>query len=136
MMKREKYSFITSKQKIKILLIDNDRDFLTLIQQNLRLEGYSTAELATIDDVIHFVPSFSPHMILCGTFFASYLREIVAKIRVLDASITPKVIILSNQGTREEILDAIKFGADDYISQKVSPEMMIIAIEASLNSKK
>lgn len=125
-----------AKENVKILLMDSDIDFLMLLEQCLRAEGYSTVHITTSHEASGFAPLFLPDLILCSVSMASYLLEVLSKIRVHRPAVIPKVLVLSNHGTLEDIRYAMKLGADDCISKTVSPEIIILAIEALFDAKR
>jgi DNA-binding response OmpR family regulator len=122
--------------KASILLLDTDSDFVLLVEQYLRMEGYFTQRITTINDAKSFVPLSAPNIILCSVALAPFLDEVIKKIRELHTEVVPKVVILSNHGTIEDTRYAMKLGADDCIPKLVSPEFIVLVIESILNRKR
>lgn len=132
-MMRKEQGHIVNMQLKKILLIDDDKYFVTVLQQHLRLSGFMTEEISTINEAKYFVSPFVPDLVLCSTSMMQHLSIILATIHIPPGLEAPKIIILSNQGSREDILNALKINADDCISKNVSLEMIVMTIKATLN---
>lgn len=118
-----------------ILLLDTDTDYLLELEQYLKMQGYFTQHIVTVDDLKNFLLSFLPDVIVCSITIAPYLRDIKEKIRGFSTETIPKVLILSNHGAIEDIRYAMKIGANDCISKTVSPEFIVYVIEAMLETK-
>jgi putative two-component system response regulator len=103
--------------KQKILIIDDDKVFCVLTSRNLQNYGnYEVRYALTGQEGLELVGSFDPGLI----FLDIGLREvsgltIIKEIFIIKRDI--KIIILSGAGTHDNVQEALRLGASDFVTK-------------------
>lgn len=117
------------KDKIKILLVEDDNNLGQLLQEYLQIKGYPTTlrrdgeagldtyqtepfNLCILDVMLPKMDGFS----------------LAEKIRGLDKKVP--IIFLTAKSMKEDAIKGFKVGADDYIHKPFSMEELLLRIEA------
>ena len=121
-----------SNPKKKVLIVDDDRDMLTLISTFLKDEGYEIITARRGDEAYNFVLEHKPDLALIdGLIPIIHGFELSKKIKE-DATITkkPKIIIMSSvyKSMKYKFETMDKFGADDYLVKPFSKEQLLSII--------
>ncbi|MDD5406496.1 MAG: response regulator transcription factor [Sulfurovaceae bacterium] len=119
------------KEKIEILIIEDEEDILELVEYLLKKEGYKTAGFLSTEHVQQFLDEESPSLIIAdrnlpnveGSEFISNLR---------DQGYTIPVIFLSAKDKQSDIEDGFERGGDDYITKPFQPKEFILRVNALL----
>jgi len=114
----------------KILIIEDDRTISSIMADHLLKWGYSTDTVVDFGDVISYMVSFDPHLILLDINLPNYDGFYwCAKIR--EISNVPIIFISSRDGDGDKIR-AITQGGDDYIEKPFSMDLLTAKITAVL----
>jgi DNA-binding response OmpR family regulator len=119
------------KEKIEILVIEDEEDILELVEYLLKKEGYKTTGFLSTEHVQQFLDEESPSLIIIdrnlpnieGSEFVSNLR---------DQGYTIPVIFLSAKDKQVDIEDGFERGGDDYITKPFQPKEFILRVNALL----
>ncbi len=119
------------KEKIEILVIEDEEDILELVEYLLKKEGYKTTGFLSTEHVIQFLDEESPSLLIVdrnlpnveGSRFVSHLRE---------QGYTIPVIFLTAKDTQSDIEDGFESGGDDYITKPFQPKEFILRVNALL----
>jgi DNA-binding response OmpR family regulator len=119
------------KEKIEILVIEDEEDILELVEYLLNKEGYKTTGFLSTEHVMQFLDEESPSLLIVdrnlpnveGSQFVSHLRE---------QGYTIPVIFLTAKDTQNDIEDGFESGGDDYITKPFKPKEFILRVNALL----
>lgn len=103
---------------MKILIIEDDRDIVLLLSDELRSWGYEARGIDNFNNIIQEYKKYKPNLILMditlpyynGFYFTKEIRKI---------SNVP-IIFISSHNDSIEIVQAMQFGADDYITKPIN----------------
>jgi DNA-binding response OmpR family regulator len=118
-------------QKASILLVEDDENLGSLVEEFLSLQGYSTHLAANGEEGLK--------MYLAGSFDLCILDVMMPKkdgftlaadIRNLDQQVP--IIFLTARGLDQDRIKGFKSGCDDYITKPFSSEELVLRIEAIL----
>ena len=118
-----------------ILIVDDDKSFLTYVAEFLGRRGYAVHTLESADQLPGKLAGGDlPSVILLDILFpgASGL-DILAQLRKADPAIP--VIILSGVGHTKSVVEAIRMGAFDYLTKPFDEQELELAIEDVLQKK-
>jgi len=121
----------------RILIVDDDVDFLMLLERKLLKEGYVVDSAASLPEAEDIVPQFVPNLVLLDiNLRGEDGRKLCWWLKNIDPSV--KVIIIS--GYDYNVGRALLFGADDLIPKPVNVDYLLHRVkalleEASLSSK-
>jgi len=118
-----------------ILIVDDDKDILELLEYNLSHVGYDVLGLLNSKQVRKVLSEEKIDLIIMdrnlqnieGSLFVEMLR---------NENINTPVIFLSAKNTIEDIKDGFLRGADDYVTKPFNIEELILRIKAVLKRYK
>ena len=122
--------WITDMNKIKVLLIEDDRSISNFITATMDREGYKIMHALNGREGLSLSTSFCPNVILLDLGLPDMDGlEVLQKLR--SWSDVP-VIIISARTKEQEKVSALDLGADDYIEKPVDPQILAAKIRAVL----
>ena len=120
-----------TKQKQKILIVDDEEDILEILKYNLSKEGY---EVKTATDGLKGVEkakSFVPNLILLDIMMPKQDGvETCRQIRELPELVNTFIIFLTARAEEYSEVAAFDIGADDYITKPIKPRALVSRINA------
>lgn len=132
-MKREGKISIVSEGKI--LLLDDNKDLLLIVQIILKGQGYETVQAVTIDEGLQKIRIHRPSLILMDVFIKEEDgRELCSKLKHDPDTCTTRIIMMS--GIESDTNQLRLIGADDFMPKpfdyddllnRVQRQMMAIA---------
>lgn len=111
-----------------ILLIEDDPDIASANRIMLELEGYSVIEARTLKKGKELVESSSPDLVVMDIMLPDgnsldYCRELRGKSGV-------RILFLSALGTKEDIVEGLRAGGDDYLAKPYIMDELILRIQS------
>jgi two-component system, response regulator RegA len=119
---------MTSREKQAALIIDDDGVFREALCRAFRLRNWDAYEAADAERALAVVREFAPDLAVVDLRLADESGlDIVRAIRGLDATIS--IIMLTGYGSIATALEAVKCGADDYLTKPVDVDQVIAAYD-------
>ncbi|RIW17051.1 DNA-binding response regulator [Algoriphagus lacus] len=122
---------MSDKQKIKVLVVDDEPDIVEILKYNLQKEGF---EVATADDGIKAVKTavkFKPDVILLDIMMPNQDGvETCLQIRQIPELKNTFIIFLTARMEEYSEVAAFDVGADDYITKPIKPRALMSRITA------
>lgn len=122
---------MADKQKIKVLVVDDEPDIVEILKYNLQKEGY---EVATAEDGIKAVKTavkFQPDVILLDIMMPNQDGvETCLQIRQIPELKNAFIIFLTARMEEYSEVAAFDVGADDYITKPIKPRALMSRIAA------
>ena len=122
---------MSEKQKIKVLVVDDEPDIVEILKYNLLKEGY---DVATAEDGIKAVKTaakFLPDVILLDIMRPNQDGvETCLQIRQIPELKNTFIIFLTARSEEYSEVAAFDVGADDYISKPIKPRALMSRISA------
>ena len=122
---------MSEKQKIKVLVVDDEPDIVEILKYNLQKEGY---EVATAEDGIKALKTavkFQPDVILLDIMMPGQDGvETCLQIRQIPELKNAFVIFLTARMEEYSEVAAFDVGADDYITKPIKPRALMSRIAA------
>ena len=115
----------------KILLVDDEKDIVDLIEEVLRQDGFQNIEKAyTGEDAVEFCKSFEPDVIVLDIMLPDLDGiEVCKKIRGFSFC---SILFLSSKNDDVDKILGLSSGGDDYITKPFSPREVVFRIKAQL----
>ncbi len=115
-------------EKFKILLVDDEIDFVTTLSQRLSLRDYDVRFATSFIEAMPLIYSYSPHLVILdikmpemnGTEFLKLIKKVNPSI---------EVIMLTAYGSVKYVEESLKSGALEYIIKPIDLRELIIKIE-------
>jgi DNA-binding response OmpR family regulator len=117
-------------ERQRILLVDNDHDMLSFLNNTLENEGFDTVVVTDINSATNLLDSVKPDLVILDTMSPERdSLEILDRIR--KHSEVP-IIMLSTEYEAESMREALFHGADDYIRMPFGVRPFVARVRAKL----
>lgn len=121
----------------KILIVDDDPDFVKLTQRILRSKGYDTMVAASGKQALEVMRKERPDLVLMDIMMSYILdgldvtREMAQDPQLKDV---PVIMVTSLTGARAQVaLPSDEFiPVDEWIHKPIDPDMLLARVEAAL----
>ena len=119
-----------SNNKYKILVIEDDRNILSMIQTILDSNGYQVLTAQRCQQGILMLSSHVPDLVVLDLGLPDMDGE--EFIRVTRRSSTVPIIVLSARTEEQDKVSALDLGANDYITKPFGTAELLARVRASL----
>jgi len=117
--------------KGKILIVEDDRDIVEMVEYNLREEGYATVSALNGEDGVNLAGREQPDIIILDIMLPIMDGfEVCRTLKSDDATARIPIIILSAKSQETDKVVGLELGADDYVTKPFSPRELIARIRA------
>ncbi len=128
---------INTKQKAKILIIDDESLNIFIIKNNLKAEIYETFSADNGYSAFDLLEKITFDLVLVDLMMPEISGyDVVRKIRETHSKNQLPIIILSAKNQVKDIVDSFEYGANDYLTKPFSKEELIARVEIQLDLKK
>ncbi|MCP2519616.1 response regulator transcription factor [Candidatus Aminicenantes bacterium AC-708-M15] len=115
----------------KILIIEDDKELLNGLIDNLTIEGYSVISAEDGENGLELARKESPDLIILDLMLPKLSGQEICRILREEKNLTP-IIMLTAKGSEYDKVKGLKLGADDYITKPFSLLELLARIEAIL----
>jgi len=115
----------------KILVVEDDRNIMTGLVDNLELEGYKTIIARDGKEALRQAKEKGPDLIILDIMLPRLNGFEVCKELKLQGTTAP-IIILSARAQEADKVLGLELGADDYITKPFSPRELVVRVKAVL----
>lgn len=113
-------------------VVDDDAPFRTAIERRLKLAGYDVASYASAQELLDHLPGDAqPGCILLDVQIPDVSGPELQS-RLTELGSTVPIVFLTGHADTATTVRAIKAGAEDFLTEPVSSEQLIDAIERAL----
>ena len=119
--------------KQTILVVDDERDLLDLIEYNLKKEGFKVLKAENGEEGISKAKEHRPDLILLDIMMPKMdgLEAVEIMRKNDDLKKTPIILLTARSDEKTEI-DGLNKGGDDYITKPISTTKLVSRIKAAL----
>lgn len=122
---------MSEKQKIKVLVVDDEPDIVEILQYNLLREGYEVATAEDGKNAVKIALKFVPDVILLDIMMPHQDGvETCLQIRQIPELKHAFIIFLTARMEEYSEVAAFDVGADDYITKPIKPRALMSRIAA------
>lgn len=114
-----------------ILAVEDDRDYIKLININLKPSGYRVKSADNADDAIAIAESYQPDLMLLDIMLQGP-RDGFDVCREVRRFSSMPIIIITALGRTDQIVKGLDIGADDYLTKPFSAQELMARIRARL----
>lgn len=119
--------------KSKILIVEDDRDIVEMVEYNLKEEGYETLSALNGEDGVELARRQQPDLIILDIMLPIMDGfEVCRTLRSSDITAQIPIIILSAKSQETDKVVGLELGADDYVTKPFSLRELIARIRAIL----
>ena len=123
-----------SNNKYKILVVEDDRNILSMIQTVLETNGYQVLTAQRCQQGILMLSSHVPDLVLLDLGLPDMGGE--EFIRIARRSSMIPVIVLSARTDEKDKVSALDLGANDYITKPFGSAELVARVRAALRSSR
>jgi len=120
-------------EKIRILIVDDEKDIVEFISYNLIKEGFQVASANDGVMAVEAAKKFNPHLILLDIMMPEIdgieVCRILRKEKIFQSTIIAFLTARSEDFTQ---ISALEAGGDDFITKPIRPRVLISRINALL----
>ncbi len=118
---------------VKILIVDDEEDILTLLEYNLEKAGFEVISAKDGPEAIELTKKKNPALIILDIMLPSMEgTEVCKAIKRDDTTRHIPIIMLTAKGEEVDRIVGLELGADDYITKPFSPRELVLRVKAVL----
>ena len=124
------------KEKIKILIVDDEPDILEILKLNLQSEGYKVSTAENGKKALKKVDKINPDLIVLDLMMPIMDGiETCERLRLDSRYKNTLIMFLTARAEDYSQIAALDVGADDYITKPVKPRVFLSKIKSLLRRK-
>lgn len=117
----------------KILVIEDERDILEVLEYNLSREGFSVTTSSDGVEGLELAKNSHPDLILLDLMLPGLDGlEVCKRLKEDTATKSISVIMVTAKGEESDIVIGLGLGADDYVTKPFSPKELVGRVKAVL----
>jgi two-component system alkaline phosphatase synthesis response regulator PhoP len=121
------------KEKIRILLVDDEHDALEFLSYNLKKEGYEILTASDGMEALNSAQKNHPNLIVLDVSMPEMDGvEVCKELRALPVTKNTLIVFLTARTEEYSQVAGLDAGADDYIFKPIKPSILISRIKALL----
>jgi DNA-binding response OmpR family regulator len=110
--------------KLKVLLVDDEAEFISALAERLELRGFRALTAASGEQALRVVDADVPDVVVLDVMMPGVGGiEVLRRIKETHPAI--QVILLTGKGSVSEAADGVRLGAFDYLLKPVQIEELI-----------
>ena len=120
-----------------ILVVDDEAEIRSSLEEILREEGYGVAGAADADEAMVLLRDTPYDVVLLDIWLPGRDGlELLAELRDFSPEMRPEVVIISGHGTIEAAVKATKLGAYDFLEKPLSLERTLIVLKNAVEARR
>ena len=117
---------------MKIFIVEDDENIVELLGDELRQWGYETKAVRDFNDVANEIGRYNPNLVLMDITLP-YYNGFYWTQKIRQNSNVP-IIFISSHNNQVDMVSAMQFGADDYITKPIDINLTRVKIQAILRT--
>ena len=116
-----------------ILVVDDEREILELVQYNLAKEGYKVVCVESGEDALEAARLKLPDLVLLDLMLPGVDGlEVCRKLKSDPKTAQIPIVMVTAKGGEADIVAGLELGADDYVTKPFSPRVLTARVKAVL----
>jgi DNA-binding response OmpR family regulator len=115
----------------KILLVDDEKEFVSTLAERLRLRGIQAVEANSGEEALRLVETEPPHVVVLDVKMPG-MGGLEALRRIKSIRPEIQVILLTGIGTEQEGTEGLNLGAFDFLMKPLQIDELIKKIGAAI----
>jgi DNA-binding response OmpR family regulator len=122
--------------KNNIMLVDDNRDLVTVVKVALENKGYSVQSAYNASELFARLKEYKPDLIVLDVMMPQMDGlEVLKRLKFAEDTSAIPVILLTAKFQYEDILNAYQLGADVYITKPFTSSQLLAEIKRVLNGQ-
>jgi phosphate regulon transcriptional regulator PhoB len=123
--------------KEKILIVDDEKDIIKMLDYNLKKEGYRTISANDGEDALDLAAREHPDLILLDLMLPGLDGlEVCRALKKAEKTALIPIIMLTAKTKEADKIVGLELGADDYVTKPFSPRELLARVKAVLRRVK
>jgi phosphate regulon transcriptional regulator PhoB len=123
--------------KEKILIVDDEKDIVKMLEYNLKKEGYRTAVAYDGEDALSLASREHPDIILLDLMLPGIDGlEVCKTLKKEEKTASVPIIMLTAKTQEADKVVGLELGADDYVTKPFSVKELLARVKAVLRRAK
>lgn len=119
--------------KTKVLVVDDERDFVENLEDILKQEGFSVVKAYDGNEAVESLRSERPDIVLLDIGMPKQNGFKTCEIlRKQGASVPFPIVMLTARNAESDIVEALQSGADDYLSKPFEVKELLAKVKLLL----
>lgn len=121
----------------KVFLVEDEQSIITLVQYNLKKEGFKVSISSNGEEALHEIKEQEPDLVLLDWMLPDLSGIDICRSLKKDKKLQDlPIIMLTAKGQEEDKVAALNAGADDYITKPFGHAELVARINALLRRSK
>ena len=121
----------------KVFLVEDEQSIITLVEYNLKKEGYKVSVSSNGEEALHEIKEQEPDLVLLDWMLPDLSGIDLCRSLKKDKKLQDlPIIMLTAKGQEEDKVAALNAGADDYITKPFGHAELVARINALLRRSK
>jgi len=116
---------------MRILIVEDERKYLDILQRSLKSEGYTVDGVGTAADAVDYLKSYHYDMVILDLQLPDGTGNSLIR-RLRESGNTMPVLVLTARSELESKVENFQAGADDYVVKPVAMAELAIRVQALL----
>ncbi|NLI98680.1 response regulator [bacterium] len=117
----------------RVLIVDDEARLRTILERVLNERGYAVKTAVNGNDALRQMPSFNPHLIIADVAMPEMDGfELCRNVRADGRFGSVRFIFLTAKDAREDEIEGLSLGADDYITKPFDVDKLLARVDARL----
>lgn len=122
--------------KVKVLVVEDEKDIRELLRYNLKKEGHEVTTVASGEDAEKEAVRLLPDLILLDIMLPGIDGlEVCRRLKGVAKTRDIPIVMLTARGEETDVIIGLGMGADDYITKPFSPRVLGARIKAVLRRR-
>jgi DNA-binding response OmpR family regulator len=118
-------------KKIKVLLVDDEEEFVSTLAERLHLRGIEATVATDGEKALEKIREDPPQVVILDVMMPGIGgQEVLKRIKIEFPSV--QVILLTGRGSQNEAIEGMKLGAFDYLIKPLKIEELIQKMDAAV----
>jgi two-component system, NtrC family, sensor kinase len=127
---------VAGELKQRILIVDDDPNIVTVIEQALLFKGYSTRSTVDGEEALRIFNEEGVFDVVLTDLILPGIGGIELLERFKEQDPTCEVLVLTGFGSNEKAVEALKKGAYDYLKKPTNIDELFFAVAKAIEKKK
>jgi DNA-binding response OmpR family regulator len=121
-------------QNLKVLLVDDEEEFVTTLAERLELRGIQARSVTDGEIALQMIETDPPRIVILDVMMPGLGGlEVLKRIKAQNPQI--HVILLTGRGSTKEGIEGMQLGAFDYLMKPINIEELIKKMQEAIKSQ-